>query len=272
MAHAKWIDEARLAEINAGNADLIPAVNKRSDRDFRPARTMITDFERYLLHDVPNVNYNFELIHDWYAAQDPEYTPIVIRAQQTPIDWKSKIGNSDMSMNFKTDYTEQILKGDYVVRQDGKVYLLNWNVTNHYNNQATQTVECNDYLTFTREYHAPVDEYGYAVTDFSDVPLDEDGREIIAEEIPASHSEYAGRPEYTVSQNQPGIVANNLINIYVQWNSCTQEINIDDTVKIGKATYIIQNVYTAEVDVNKDYGCLYMQARRLPGGGLKNGV
>ncbi|MBQ6949091.1 MAG: transporter substrate-binding domain-containing protein, partial [Firmicutes bacterium] len=34
-----------------------------------------------------------------------------------PIDWKSKIGNSDMSTNFKTSYETLIQKGDYVIRE-----------------------------------------------------------------------------------------------------------------------------------------------------------
>ena len=72
--------------------DSIPAVKEKSLKDFRPPPTIQSDFKRLLEHDVEHVNYTFELVHDWYAAQAEDYSPIYIRAQQTPIDWKSKIG------------------------------------------------------------------------------------------------------------------------------------------------------------------------------------
>lgn len=84
----------------------IPATSKRSRRDFRPPPTLEDDFRRLLNHDIPHTNYTFELIHDWYDSLQEGYEPIFVRAQQTPIEWKSKIGNSDMSTNFKTTYDE----------------------------------------------------------------------------------------------------------------------------------------------------------------------
>lgn len=41
--------------------------------------------------------------------------------------------------------------------------MLNWNVTTHPNNQASQNIELNDVLTFTRKHVLHTDEYGYAV-------------------------------------------------------------------------------------------------------------
>ena len=173
-----------------------------------------------------------------------------------------------MSMNFKTSYDVIIHKGDIVIRDDGMVYMLNWNVTTHPNNQATQCVECNDYLTFTREHRVSTDQYGYEIDDESDIELDENGREVIVKEIPVSHAEYAGRPEYSVSERYAGVNADNLINMYVQWNQKTKNIRIGDTVVIGNYTYVIHNVYTAEVNIHKTHGCLYLQARREAGGGI----
>lgn len=265
MPRPQWITEDRVEAIDQ-SFEIVSAPRQKSHRDYRPPRTLESDFTRLLEHEVPHTNFDFELIHDWFAAQAEDYHPVYIRGQQTPIDWKSKIGNSDMSLNFKTDYREKIQKGDYVIREDGMVYLLNWNVTTHPNNQASQTVECNDYLTFTREHRDAVDKNGFVIDDESNIERDEHGRDIIVKEVPVSHSEYAGRPEYSISQNQPGVTANNLINIYVQWNDQTRKIQIDDTVIIHNVTYTIQNVYTAEVSIDKTHGCLYMQARRSPGG------
>lgn len=266
MARPQWMTADHLNNLKDAYK-VIPAMRAQSHRDFRPPPTLESDFKRLLEHDVPHTNFTFELIRDWYAAQEDGYEPIYIRAQQTPIDWKSKIGNSDMSMNFKTSYDVIIHKGDIVIRDDGMLYMLNWNVTTHPNNQATQCVECNDYLTFTREHRVSTDQYGYEIESEEDIELDENGREVIVKDIPVSHSEYAGRPEYSVSERYAGINADNLINMYVQWNDKTKNIRIGDTVVIGNYTYVIHNVYTAEVNIDKTHGCLYLQARREAGGG-----
>ena len=107
--------------------------------------TIESDFERLLEHDHPN-HFTFELIPDWYDQEKHIY----IRASQVSIDWKSKIGNSDMSTNFKVAKKDVIRKGDMVVREDGVIYLLNWNVQNHANNWATQSTECNANIEITR--------------------------------------------------------------------------------------------------------------------------
>ena len=46
----------------------IPFKPRASREDFRPPSTIETDFQRLLKHDVPHVNWTFELIHDWYYA------------------------------------------------------------------------------------------------------------------------------------------------------------------------------------------------------------
>lgn len=222
------------------------------------------------MENKPFVNYTYELIHDWYARQEEGYEPIYVRGQQTPIDWKSKIGNSDMSTNFKVTHETKINKGDFVLRDDGTLYLLTWNVTNHANNQASQTVECNDYLTFTREVPIKTDDDGYVIeADGYVIDMDENVmREVIAKDMPVTYAEYAGRPDFSMSQGQPGILGDNLITITTQWNSVTKRIRIGDTVKIGIYTYRIINVSEAEVHVSKTRGILIMNARRVSGGGI----
>ena len=94
------------------------------------------------------INKYYTLHKDGTYEENTEYKPEYIRGQQTAIDWKSKIGNSDMSTNFKTDYSHNIDKGDLVIREDGALFMLNWNITLHANNQATQSVECNAVIDF----------------------------------------------------------------------------------------------------------------------------
>ena len=108
--------------------------------------TIKSDFEDWLNTDVANVNYDFEIIRDWYA----QATVKRIRATYFPIAWKSKIGNSDANSNFKTGYGWEIRKGDIAVREDGTIYMLNWQVQRNPNNQSTQAIACNARLSFAR--------------------------------------------------------------------------------------------------------------------------
>lgn len=240
---------------------LIPAVKSASHKNFRPPVSIEDDFRRYLSHDVPNVNYTFELVRDWYESRKPSYSPLFIRAQQTPIDWKSKIGNSDMSTNFKVTHDVPIRKGDIVIREDGKIYLLNWNVQIHPNNQATQNCECNGYVEFKRHMNEKTDDLGFVVLPERD--------EVIAPKIPISHMEYAGRPDYQSANNLPGINADHLITVQVQFNKTTKNIRIDDEFEMDVYTYRVINVSYAEVDINSEYGILTLNAKRVAGGGLK---
>ena len=295
---------------------LIPFKQTESYENFKPPAHIITDFERLLKHDVPHVNWTFELVHDWYAVVnvtrdklheltehkimrmyelgtryfriveevempcgekrqqatyyavsedgsyelDEEYKPEYIRGQQTSIDWKSKIGNSDMSTNFKTDYTHNIEKGDYVIREDGMLYMLNWNITFHANNQATQSTECNAIVDIMREYPPEIDEKGYV--------LMEGGRRPVAAGLPINHTEYAGRPDYSGASLQAGMHPDHLITVSCQWNKTTRQIRLDDEFVIGDFTYRIINISLAEVQIDKDYGVLVLNAKRVAGGSV----
>ena len=258
MARPVW--KRRDTEGIHGAFDLIPAVKASSRKDFRPPPTIESDFERYLAHDVPHVNFTFELVHDWFAMTEENYEPMYIRAQQTPIDWKSKIGNSDMSTNFKVTHKVPVCKGDMVIREDGMVYLLNWNVQNHPNNQATQSIECNCVVEITRDVDEEVDDNGYLIR--------EAGRKTIVPAIPCSHAEYAGRPDFSASQGQAGIAPDHLITLSVQWNSTTKDVRIGDQFQIGNFTYRVINISVAEVHISRDHGVLILHAKRVAGGAV----
>lgn len=250
---------ARKDEIKNAHST-IPAVKTGSLKDFRPPPTIKSDFKRLLDHDVEHVNFSFELIYDWYATQEEGYSPIFIRAQQTPIDWKSKIGNSDMSANFKVTHDVPIHKGDMVVREDGMIYLLNWNIQNHPNNQATQSIECNSYIEITREMPEETDKNGYLIHDAK--------REIIVPSIPCIHSLYAGRPDYASAQGQPGINADHLLTVQLQWNDKTKNIRVNDEFVIGAFTYRVVDISIAQVDITRTHGVIDLNARRVAGGGI----
>lgn len=253
MARVVW---ERRDDIH-GAVSTIPPMIAPSRKDFRPPPTIQDDFRRLLQHDVPHVNYTYELVRDWYDLGSETYTPIYIRAQQTPIDWKSKIGNSDMNTNFKTTHDIPIHKGDMVIREDGVIFLLNWAIQNHANNQATQCAECNVYLEFTRHYDDATDDEGFL--------MEEGGRKIVVPSIPAIQVEYAGRPDFSKSDKIPGIAPDHLITVTMQYNPTTAKIFLDDQFEIGKFTYRVINISLVEVNIDREYGVLTLNAKRVAG-------
>lgn len=202
----------------------------------------------------------YELAADGSYQKTDAYTPEYIRGQQTSIDWKSKIGNSDMSTNFKTDYSHKIEKGDYVIREDGELFMLNWNITLHANNQATQSTECNAIVDITREFPDITDSKGYLI--------EEGGRRPVAAGLPISHQEYAGRPDYSGASGQAGMHPDHLITVSCQWNKTTRKIRLDDQFVLGDFTYKVMNISLAEVQIDKDFGILTMNAKRVAGGSV----
>lgn len=226
-----------------------------SIRDFSLPPTYVSDFKRLLQFDHPN-HFTFELIPDWYDRKDHVY----VRAAQTPIDWKSKIGNSDMSTNFKVAKDDTIRKGDMAIREDGIIYILNWNIQNNPENWATQSTECNASIEITRKVPDKTDDMGMLI-----VPAH---TEIIAPSIPCIHTEYAGRPDYAAAPGTPGINADHLITVNLQWNDHTKNILLNDEFTLGVFTYRVVNISIAEVQMDQKYGILTLNAKRVAGGVL----
>ena len=219
------------------------------------------------VHKTETVGREEKEYNEYYAlSQDGSYEitdayePEYIRGQQTSIDWKSKIGNSDLSTNFKTDYTHKIEKGDYVIREDGMLYMLNWNITLHANNQATQSTECNAIVDITREFPDEVDDRGILIS--------EGGRRPVAAGLPISHQEYAGRPDYSGASGQAGMHPDHLITVSCQWNTTTRKIRLDDQFILGDFTYKVMNISLAEVQIDRNYGILTLNAKRVAGGSV----
>lgn len=147
--------------MNMGRFKITPARTAPSSMSFYYPPTIKDDFSQFIHTDIPNATYTFEVVRNWYARQEEGYEPVYIRGLYFPINWKSKIGNSDASSNFKTDFAYTIYKGDILIRQpvvtcdtEGEteateeetqlpIYIANWKVHNNLNNQATQVVDYN---------------------------------------------------------------------------------------------------------------------------------
>lgn len=233
-----------------------PAVLTESTRQFAIPPTIISDYKNYLHTDIPNAVYDFRLLRSW-QNQFTEEEPVMLRAEHFPINWKSKMGNSDANKNFYTDYDVEIQKGDMCIREDGLIVMLNWSIQHYINAQTTQAIECNHVVTIKRHVDATADRRGIKTEDAHD--------EVIVNELPCVMSEYAGRPDFAAAQNTPGIHADMLTVVNLQWNEYTKEIRVGDTFEWANSTYRVINLNYAEVDINRTYGVITLNARRVAG-------
>lgn len=178
---------------------------------------MEADFDAFLMTDVPHVNWWFTRYANWYDQEDTQE----IRGEIFPINWKSKYSGSDTASNFRVSQKTEIQKGDLLIREDGEILMLIWNVEDQVNNKKSQVQVCNLMATFTRHQKAVVDPAtGRLVTPEGDVA--------IAENIPVIAYEVANKIEYSVSYNVPGIVPNHLGTVLIQYNAQTDKIQIGD--------------------------------------------
>lgn len=207
--------------------------------------------------EVPNAVYDFTLYKDWYDKNNPKFEPPMFRAEFFPINWKSKVGNSDLNYNFYTDTHQDVHKGDIVVCEDGTIHMLNWEIQQYINAKTTQAIACNHMLEVYREIEAKADSRGYKVTDAH--------RETIAPSIPCVMSEYAGRPDFQVAQNSPGIHADMLTIADVQYNENTDRIRIDDQFEWGYFTYRVIGIDQSQLNIDRTMGILRLYARRVAG-------
>lgn len=239
---------------------LRPNPQPSSYRRFRMPVTLTSDWANNLLEDKPHVNYTYELLPVWHEQFEEGYLPYLFRGQQTPIDWKSKIGNSDANFNLKTTHLVPMKKGDMVRREDGVISLINWEIQEHANNRATQVAKCNLSLTIRRDVPEEVDRNGYLIQ--------EAGVKVIVDAQPSITSEYAGRPDFTAYTEVPGVTPDHLITVSTQWNDRTKEVLIGDEFEYGKFTYRVVNISLAEVEIDQSAGVLALHARRVAGGEL----
>lgn len=230
-----------------------------STKQFVVPPTIQSDQHNYLMTDIPNAVYDFRLLRDWYDQYKTE-EPIQLRAEHFPINWKSKIGNSDANKNFYTDFDVKIQKGDICIREDGLIVMLNWSVQEYINAQTTQAIECNNMITIRRKVEAMADKRGFK--------LDDSYEEIIVDDMPCVMSEYAGRPDFAINQNSPGIHADMLTVVNIQYNDRTKNIKIGDEFEQIGFTYRIVNLNWVEVDINRTHGVITLNARRVAGDDL----
>lgn len=220
-----------------------PSPLTSSTRDFLIPPTIVSDYENYLMTEVPNAVYDFRVLRSWYDIENKSLEPYMLRAEYFPINWKSKVGNSDMSYNFYCSPAYDIRKGDIVIREDGKIMMLNWNIQVYINAKTTQAIECNHVVEIVRHIPAKADKRGILMTPAHN--------ETVVGRIPCVMSEYAGRPDFAVTQNAPGIHADMLSICDVQYNEQTANIAENDVLVYGKYTYRVIHIDQSQVESGK---------------------
>lgn len=220
--------------------------------------TLAADFTEFLDNDIPNTVMNFELIRDWYARPANK---ILQRGEIYPDSTKSRYTNTDHLMNMRFDVRSGIRKGDMVIDENGKTYLIDWEVSLQSNNAPTRGLICNTTIEVERYHEETTDDDGYLV--------EPEGYSVIAASIPANAYRYEGRPEYSAVENQPGISPNALRLVTVQYNSQTSHIMVGDVFYLGPERYIVIDIDRVGLDIQQDHGVLMLQARKEPGGTVR---
>ena len=186
-----------------------------------------------------------------------------------PDSTKSRYENTDANLNVRFSRSADVIKGDYVIQEDGTIYLLDWSMPPQPNNKASRAVICNLMLKVNRFLNNPikddeelVDELGFVIEE--KIPSEYSDFKTICDDIPCNIYHYDGRPEYSAIASHPGVAPNNLIILIVQLNDITDNIRIDDYFTWGNEDFSIIDINRVGVDL-KGTGVLKIQAKKKAG-------
>lgn len=235
-----------------------PYVPSGTSKRFYIPPTLASDFTEFLDNDIPNTVMNFTVYHDWYDQFEDGYKPVVVRGEIYPDSSKSRYTNMDNNTNIRCDVNSGIRKGDIIVDENGKTYLLDWEVSLQSNNAPSRALRCNLILSVKRYRQEETDEEGYLIN--------EEGWDTIVDDLPSNAYRYDGRPEYSAVSGTPGVTPNALTLLTVQYNDKTKNIRINDRFTWGNETYEVVDVNRIGVSLDETSGCITLQAKKAAGG------
>lgn len=240
----------------------IPYIPQKSTTSFYVPKTLADDFKTFLQNDIPGSVMGFKVIKDWYEQFKPGYQPLIERGEIYEDSTKSRYSTTDLNMNVRFAVDSSIRKGDIIEDPNGVLYLLDWDVPSSHNNRASRAAKCNCYITVQRYHQEVVDDFGFL--------LEQEEYVDIAKDIPAKVYRYDGRPQYSSVSNAPGVVANALTEVSLQYNSKTKDIRVNDEFAWGPDTYVVIDVSYVDMDISQTFGCLKIQAKKKAGGAIGN--
>lgn len=230
----------------------VPA--ESSSRFFVP-RTLASDFTNFLQNDIPGAVGDFTVIADWVNKEDIR----IVRGEIYPDSTKSRYSNTDNNLNFRSDVNSGIKKGDIIVFADNnETYLLDWEVPPQPNNRMSRALRCNAYVEFKRFVPEEVDRNGYLIQ--------EEGWQTIVDSTPCNAYRHDGRLEFSVNSALPGLIPNALTLLFIQYNSQTKNIRVDDVFEWGNEQYVVADVNFVGVNMTGESGIIQLQAKKKAGG------
>lgn len=240
----------------------VPYIPAGTSKRFRIPRTLAADFDKFLNYDIPNTVMDFALLQDWYSQFEEDYEEKKIRGEIYPDSTKSRYENTDNNMNFRASVSSGIRKGDMLIDNDGKIFVLDWNVALQSNNAPSRALRCNMYLEIKRfsNQENEYDEDGFLIHRL------EEGWKTIVPPIPCNAYRYDGRPEYVIVSGTPGATPNALTLLTVQYNEHTKQIHIGDRFQWGDEWYEIVDISRVGIDISNLSGTLKVQAKKAAGG------
>jgi hypothetical protein len=67
------------------------------------------------------------------------------------------------------------------------------------------------------------------------------------------------------SYNSPGVSADHLLTVQVQWNEKTRLIRTSDEFELLHSRYRVVDIVSTELDISQEHGILNLMARKVAG-------
>lgn len=233
--------------------DIEKFIPQRSTERFYVPLSIQDDFRKLVYTDMPNLNFTFTIVHDWFNQEDI----FDIRGKMFPIAWKANQNNADETGNFRTHLGVDIRKGDIFRRDDNEDFLCVWAIDKEINNLKTQAQGVNILLTITRYQERVIDNKGKLV-----VP---GGYATVFSDLPTVGYETRGKYEFVVASYVPGIVPNNIKTLLIQYNSLTVKLRLNDQFLWKEEAYKIVNLDYSQVSFDQKSGIIVANCEKVPG-------
>lgn len=212
-------------------------------------------FDAYVDQTIPNVISELRCARDYTDHADNWTLYPTVRGLTTVINWKSNVGNADMTHTFRTKLSSDIQRGDlvYDAEQD-LVGMVNWNIDMMVDCKKTQIAACNSWIVVYRHTPEVVDKRGFLVTDAFE--------NIIVNRMPCVYVEMYGKIEYEKGTNSPGIIPEQAVEVKVQANPETINIQTGDYFSLHNIPHKVLIVNKSQTDASGEHGVIAMICER----------
>lgn len=214
-------------------------------------------FDDYMNTDIPNTTGTFKQCEDFslYRNDWDEYPDL--RCMTSVINWKSSIGGSDSTRNFRVSLDTPIHRGDLIYDpMSNSVGMLTWHIENMPDCHRSQISTCNAYMSVKRNVPEKLDE-------MTGMVIQEASTKLVVDHMPICYGGMYGRYNYEVSNNTPGIMPDQKIEIRVQWNPETMDIKNGDFVIVRNVEHRVMFITWDYLDADDAHGYIVLTCERV---------